>query len=137
MLCFLLSGCGVATEEPADDGQENRAEVLSMWEGEWSCYGMVEAEITIIDVTESSFDFSFFGTFINPYGAIHFGELEGIAYFTADNQAVCDYKDWDDEVTEICFFLDDGELNVSTSNKEFYDFGQGVIMDGVYTKSHN
>ena len=46
-------------------------------------------------------------------------------------------KDWDDEVTKICFFLDDGELNVSTGEKKFNDFGQGVIMDGVYTKSYN
>ena len=75
MLCLLLPGCSAAAEEPApetsspseiftasptpDDPQPSSAKILSMWEGKWSCYGTVDAELTIINVTELSFDLSF------------------------------------------------------------------------------
>jgi hypothetical protein len=101
--------------------------------GEWhrtNVDKMDEATITITNVTDKSFDFSFEG-----YHAANSGEMEGTAVFTDKDRAVYEYKneDMDWELT-LTFVMNDGELSVSCEGSYFGLFGTGVYIDGEYTK---
>ena len=84
------------------------------------------ATITITNVTEKSFEFSFEG-----FHGANTGELEGTAAFAAGNNAVCEYKDVDMGVT-LEFVISNSELSVSAEGNTFGLFGMGVYIDGEY-----
>ena len=118
LLAFLCASAG-ATLAKAD------------FEGKWS---NGDNEITITNVTEKSFEFSFEGLYITPAGAAHMGDLTGRALFTSENKAAFDYED-EYKAVKFEFALNDGELSVSVAEgDETGLFGTGVYMNGKYTK---
>ena len=103
------------------------------FEGRWSSG---DNEITITNVTEKSFEFSFEGFYITPAGVPHMGDLEGTALFTEESKAIFDYEDEDgDKTVKFEFVINEDELSVSvTEGDETGLFGAGVYMNGKYTK---
>jgi len=100
------------------------------FEGDWRTgWG---SEITIKDVTEKSFSFSFTG--VTESGNI--GELEGEALITADNKAVFAFKNEELEISATFeFSITDGKLIVALTEGYMAGyFGRGVYMQGEYTK---
>ncbi|MCL1974233.1 MAG: hypothetical protein FWG54_05395, partial [Bacteroidetes bacterium] len=89
------------------------------------------AEIVITDVTPEGFLFSFSGSFVNPYGAYHFGELEEqTASFSSADTALFVYNDGDEPAT-VLFVFKEGKLIVSVADNCYLpDFGAGVRMEG-------
>jgi hypothetical protein len=100
--------------------------------GEWNrtrVETMDRATVVITNVTKKSFEFSFEG-----YHAANSGEMEGIAVFTAANEAVCDYSEEGREI-KLEFILNDGVLSIAAEGDTFGLFGMGVYIDGEYTKN--
>ena len=93
------------------------------------------AEIVISDVTPEGFLFSFSGSFVNPYGAYHFGELEEqTASFSSADTALFVYNDGDEPAT-VLFVFKEGKLIVSVADNCYLpDFGAGVRMEGEYVR---
>jgi len=123
LLAGLFSACGAAGE--------------TQWEGEWNRTGTGtdSAEITIANVTEESFDFTFLSLHMTSIGGANTGELEGTARITAENRAVFEYEDgYSGEKIRFEFAMDDGKLFVSASENVLGLFGWNVTIDGVYEK---
>ena len=110
---------------------------FSDFEGTWFMSSDANSgDITITNATEKSFEFSFQGLYLNEItGGANFGDLEGTAFFTAKNKAVCVYKsEYLDDVT-FEFIIDNGKLQVSVvEGTEWGLFGLGVYMSGTYSK---
>ena len=109
----------------------------SEFEGTWFMNsGPNSADITIANTTEKSFEFLFEGIYPNEItGSANMGDLEGTAFFTAGNKAVCVYSsEYLDDVT-FEFAINGGKLLVSVvEGSEFGLFGLGVYMCGEYSK---
>jgi len=103
------------------------------FEGRWRSG---DNEMTITNITEKSFEFSFEGFSVNAAGVPHMGDLAGTALFTAGNKAVFNYEDeYGDKKVKYEFIVNDGELIVSVAEgDETGLFGVGVYMNGTYTK---
>jgi len=123
LLILALAGCAVAA--PGNAG----------FDGEWSrtnVSGGDGADLTIKNVTGKFFEFYLFA-----FHGDNLGELEGTAFFTAENKAVFDHEDdYLEQGAKLEFVLDAGELFVSVSYEgDWYPLGGvGVVFDGEYTK---
>ena len=117
MLCVSTPG-GAADASPAKAAD---------FEGKW--HGSPDNQITITNVTEKSFEFSFLG-----FSGAHIGELQGVALFVAENKAVFNYDD-NDKTVKFEFVINNGVLSVSVAEgDETGLFGTGVYMNGEYSK---
>jgi len=119
LLIFALAGC-------SGGGGQKKTDFAGEWRTGWGC------EITITDVTEQSFRFSFTG--VTQSGNI--GNLEGKALFTADNKAVFAFENKELEMTATFeFSIADCKLIVALTEGDMEGyFGRGVYMQGEYAK---
>jgi hypothetical protein len=116
VVVFALTACAAAADF---SGEWNRTDVGS---GN-------SATITIENVTEKSFGFSFIG-----FNGANMGETEGEAVFSGKNKAVFDY-DGDYFAFKAEFVMDGEKLAVSVVEGDTTGyFGAGVHMDGTYIK---
>jgi hypothetical protein len=122
LVCAIL--CATFAQSAAADfsGEWNRTDVHS---GN-------SATITIENVTDKSFEFSFMGN-----SGANTGEIEGTAVFSGKNKAVFDFDDYDFAV-KVEFVMDGGKLAVSVVEGDTSGlFGMGVFMDGTYIKGES
>ena len=121
LLILALAGC-------SGGAKKNKSDFAGDWQNSTN-------DITITNVTEESFHFSFMG--VTEYG--NNGDLEGEALFTSGYKAVFDFKNEDNnETVRYEFSITEGKLIVSvTEGNEsamIGIFGAGIYMSGEYTK---
>ena len=143
-IMIFAASCGQSQPKTAATPQQETEQKVcdnAEFEGEWSWSSEdISNDITITNVTQKSFTFSFFGMFTTSYGVPHTGGLEDqTAYFTAPNTALFEYSNEEisDETGTINFVLKDGKLFVTaTDNCYLIGFGVGVRIDGEYVKNN-